>query len=63
MIELDKLIACFDADWDESKHLRAKNGQFRRKIRGGSTSTSLKRTLYDEQVLRGSITYCLPKYK
>lgn len=41
-MNFDKLIACFDADWDESKHPRAKNGQFGKKGSGGSTSTSSK---------------------
>lgn len=41
-MNFDKLIACFDADWDESKHPRAKNGQFGKKGGGGSTSTSSK---------------------
>ena len=62
-MNFDKLIAIFDADWDESKHPRAKNGQFGRLNSRGSTSTGPKRDLYDEQVLRGSITYCPPKYK
>lgn len=39
-MNFDKLIAIFDADWDESKHPRAKNGQFGKKGSGGSTSTS-----------------------
>ena len=41
-MNFDKLIACFDADWDESKHPRAKNGQFGKKGSGGSTSTGSK---------------------
>ena len=41
-MNFDKLIACFDADWDESKHPRAKNGQFGNKGSGGSTSTGSK---------------------
>jgi len=41
-LNFDKLIACFDADWDESKHPRAKNGQFGKKGSGGSTSTGSK---------------------
>ena len=41
-MNFDKLIACFDADWDESKHPRAKNGQFGKKGSGGSVSTSSK---------------------
>ncbi len=40
-MNFDKLIAIFDADWDESKHPRAKNGQFG-KGNGGSTSTGSK---------------------
>ena len=40
-MNFDKLIAIFDADWDESKHPRAKNGQFG-KGNGGSTSASSK---------------------
>ena len=39
-MNFDKLIACFDADWDESSHPRAKNGQFGKKGSGGSASTS-----------------------
>lgn len=42
-MNFDKLIACFDADWDESKHPRAKNGQFGKKGSGGSTSTGSKK--------------------
>lgn len=41
-MNFDKLIAIFDADWDESKHPRAKNGQFGTKGSGGSTSASSK---------------------
>lgn len=41
-MNFDKLIACFDADWDESSHPRAKNGQFGKKGSGGSTSTGSK---------------------
>lgn len=41
-MNFDKLIACFDSDWDESKHPRAKNGQFGKKGSGGSTSTGSK---------------------
>lgn len=41
-MNFDKLIACFDADWDESKHPRAKNGQFGKKGSGGSVSTGSK---------------------
>ena len=41
-MNFDKLISCFDADWDESKHPRAKNGQFGKKGSGGSTSTGSK---------------------
>lgn len=40
-MNFDKLIAIFDADWDESKHPRAKNGQFG-KGNGGSTSAGSK---------------------
>lgn len=40
-MNFDKLIAIFDADWDESKHPRAKNGQFG-KGNGSSTSTGSK---------------------
>ena len=36
-MNFDKLIAIFDADWDESKHPRAKNGQFG-KGNGGSSA-------------------------
>lgn len=36
-MNFDKLIAIFDADWDESKHPRAKNGQFS-KGNGGSSA-------------------------
>jgi hypothetical protein len=36
-LNFDKLIAIFDADWDESKHPRAKNGQFG-KGNGGSSA-------------------------
>ena len=41
-MNFDKLIAIFDADWDESKHPRAKNGQFGKGGSGGSTSTGSK---------------------
>lgn len=41
-MNFDKLIAIFDADWDESKHPRAKNGQFGKKGSGGSTSAGSK---------------------
>jgi len=41
-LNFDKLIAIFDADWDESKHPRAKNGQFGKKGSGGSTSAGSK---------------------
>lgn len=40
-MNFDKLIACFDADWDESKHPRAKNGQFG-KGNGGSSAPAKK---------------------
>lgn len=36
-MNFDKLLAIFDADWDESKHPRAKNGQFS-KGNGGSSA-------------------------
>lgn len=36
-MNFDNLIAIFDADWDESKHPRAKNGQFG-KVNGGSSA-------------------------
>lgn len=36
-MNFDKLIAIFDAEWDESKHPRAKNGQFG-KGNGGSSA-------------------------
>jgi len=36
-LNFDKLITIFDADWDESKHPRAKNGQFG-KGNGGSSA-------------------------
>lgn len=36
-MNFDKLISIFDADWDESKHPRAKNGQFG-KGNGGSSA-------------------------
>ena len=41
-MNFDKLIAIFDADWDESKHPRAKNGQFGKGGSGGSVSTGSK---------------------
>lgn len=41
-MNFDKLIVIFDADWDESKHPRAKNGQFGKKGSGGSTSAGSK---------------------
>lgn len=40
-MNFDKLIAIFDADWDESKHPRAKNGQFG-KGNGGSSAPAKK---------------------
>lgn len=40
-MNFDNLIAIFDADWDESKHPRAKNGQFG-KGNGGSSAPAKK---------------------
>lgn len=40
-MNFDKLIAIFDADWDESKHPHAKNGQFS-KGNGGSSAPAKK---------------------
>lgn len=42
-MNFDKLIAIFDADWDESKHPCAKNGQFGKGNGGSSTPAKEKK--------------------